>query len=487
MNELTYLDRFVGYISPSALRNRMIARAQLQVLRSYDAAKSHNSSQIARSSKSASNEVRGQVAPIRENVREVVRNTPFAERGLSIIVNGMVGWGIEASIKHDDPKRLAKIQDLWKEWCEGNCSVDRTIDFASLQRQVVRATVGDGEVITRDEITDGSVRLRLLESDYINDQKELSGTDHKFTNGILKDHLNRPLYYALFLDHPGGYGILRRGSSEVVSADEVIHVFRQDRPEMDRGISWFAPVVHPLKMLNELQWTQLMRLKLSASITGIVTKERSQMPALKEKEQREADFDLTPGTFHFMNPGETVQFPQIPNPEGFGGTTKLTLLEVAAGLGIQYEALAGDWGGVNFSSGRLGDIVFKQNCESWRWGMFIPRFLNPAFKRFQRYCAMKGVDASKATVEWVPPSWPMISPSEEISATSNAIRSGLKSLPSALRELGIDPEKHLQEIAESNKKIDELGLILDTDPRRTANQQLQSADSLAALNGKANT
>lgn len=486
MMELTRLDRVVGYISPTALRNRLIARAQLQMLRSYDAANQHNSSSINRNSKSASNEVRGQVAPVRENVREVVRNTPFAERGLSIIVNGIVGSEIVASIKHPNPKTHAKLLELWREWTEGKCTTDKTIDFAMFQRAAARAIVSDGEVLTRDEITDGSVRLRLLESDFINDRYTFKDSEYTFSNGIISDSLNRPLYYTLFDRHPGDFGSSKLTSSSIVPESEVIHVFRQDRPEMNRGISWFAPVVHPLKMLNELQWTQLMRLKLSASITGIVTRQPSQMTVQKEKQSREDEFELSPGMFKFLNPGESINFPQIPNPEGFGGTTKLTLLEVAAGLGITYESLAGDWGGVNFSSGRLGDIGFKQNCEAWRWGMFVPRLLNPAFDRFKRYCAMRGVNSTGVTVEWVPPAWPMISPSEEVSAANSAIRSGLKTLPSVLREMGIDPDKHLAEMSESNKKLDELGLILDSDPRRTANGQLQSPDSLAALKGKVN-
>lgn len=487
MSELSKLDSLIGYLSPSALRNRLYARAQIELMRQFDAAKSFNSSTIRGSKKSANAELHGQVAPIRENVREVLRNTPFAQRGSAILANGIVGWGFEAAIRHESPKIQGKLVDLWKEWNEGKCSVDRTADFNSLQRLAITAVVNDGEVVSRDEISDGSVRLRLLESDYIDDRYNESGNAHRFTNGIVLDASNQPTHYALFSEHPGDDRRLNRTSS-LVDASEIIHCFRQDRPEQVRGVSWFAPVIHPLKMLSELQWTQLMRLKLSASISGIITVEpNGALPPATLKKQREEDFELSPGTFHFLNQGESVQFPQIPNPEGFGGTTKLTLLEIASGLGITYEGLAGDWGGVNFSSGRLGDIGFKANVEAWRWGMFEPRFLNPAFKRFQRFSAMRGVDASKATVEWVPPAWPMISPTEEISAANSAMRSGLKSLPGVLREFGIDPEKHLREIAEANKKLDELGLIFDSDPRRTANGQLQSADSLAALKGEKKT
>jgi capsid protein len=38
----------------------------------------------------------------------------------------------------------------------------------------------------------------------------------------------------------------------------------------------------------------------------------------------------------------------------------------------------------------------------------------------------------------------------------------------AIRERGGDPESHLQEIADGNKRLDELGIVLDSDARRVS-------------------
>ena len=64
----------------------------------------------------------------------------------------------------------------------------------------------------------------------------------------------------------------------------------------------------------------------------------------------------------------------------------------------------------------------------------------------------------------------MIDPAKEIAAMKSAIRNGLKSYQEALREQGYNPTKVIQEIAESNKILDENKILIDCDPRRLTDQ-----------------
>jgi capsid protein len=66
------------------------------------------------------------------------------------------------------------------------------------------------------------------------------------------------------------------------------------------------------------------------------------------------------------------------------------------------------------------------------------------------------------------PKWQWVDPLKDSQAEREAIRAGLKSLPAAVNEQGYDFEQVMEEIAAGNKLIDELGLILDSDPRKTA-------------------
>lgn len=482
---LSAVDKLVRYFSPVSFNQRVQAKihSELLLMRQYDAAFVNPQSPIKRNARSANSEISGALAPIRNNVRELVRNAPFAKKGLDIIVNGVVGWGIEASITHHDKNKEEKIKELWKKWSSGLCSVDGKTDFYTLQKQVMGAIASDGESLVKEIIIEDSVRLQILESDYISNGKikDLKNGQN-YINGIVVDSLGRPVAFNLFDVHPGDGSLqLKTPTSSLVDAAQIIHVFRMDRPGQNRGVSWFAPVVQSLNMLSELQWTQLVRMKLGSAITAVVTKEPSQLSPEILQAQRQEEWALSAGDVKYINPGEKIEFPTIPNTEGFESATRLSLREIAAGLGVTYEALANDLSTVNFSSGRLGDIQFRSNVDQWRWHMLIPRFCNPAFDRFKKYCAIKGVDASLAQVEWTPPARQMIDPTSEVAATRDALRSGLQTIPGALRELGLDPENHLKEIAKTNALLDQLGLILDSDPRRISNQQLQSPESLAGI------
>jgi capsid protein len=148
---LSLLDKVVRYVSPTAFNKRLISRAQAEILaRQYDAAQNYSQSPIKKNSKGARTEIGNAIAPIRNNARELIRNTPFAKKGLDVIVNGVVGYGISASITHQDKAKEEKIKALWKDWSQGLCSIDGRTDFYTLQNQVMAAIVSDGEVILKE-------------------------------------------------------------------------------------------------------------------------------------------------------------------------------------------------------------------------------------------------------------------------------------------------------------------------------------------------
>lgn len=485
--DLTALDKLILYVSPEAFNRRMLARVRSEILqvRQYDAAKMNPQNVIQGNSRSANSEISAAIAPIRNNVRELVRNAPFARRGIEVIVNGVVGWGIEASIYHPDEARLRKIKDLWKEWAvDGLCSMDGKTNFAGQQKEAMGAIVGDGEILVQEVIRGNSVRQNLLEADYLcgGSLKEKIPAGYQYVNGIVQDKFGLPLYYNLYDWHPGDGG--KVPTRRLVSAEEIDLAFRRDRPGQNRGVSWFAPVVQPLNLLAELQWTQLLKMKLASAITAVVTQPNSNLSPALQQAQREADWSLNAGDVRFLNNGESIEFPDIPNGEGFGPATMLALREISAGIGVTYESLSNDVTGTNFTSYKAGDIPFRANVEQWRWHMIIPYFCDPSFKRFKKFCAFRGVDASKASVMWTPPVRQFIDAAAEVAAIKASVRAGLQTYPDAVRELGRDFESHVQEIAASNKRLDELGIILDCDPRRISNEQLQSPDSLSALNNK---
>lgn len=175
---------------------------------------------------------------------------------------------------------------------------------------------------------------------------------------------------------------------------------------------------------------------------------------------------IEPGTFQYGRPGEEVTFSSPPGVDGYADYTKVSLRAIAAGLGVPYEALTGDLSNVNFSSGRMGWLEYQRSLAAWQWTMFIPQFCGAISAWMIDALEFVGENVAGVTVRWTPPGREMINPSDEVKASRDAIRAGGKTISQWARERGEDPDTFLAEAIADFKKLDELGLVFDCDPRR---------------------
>ena len=58
-------------------------------------------------------------------------------------------------------------------------------------------------------------------------------------------------------------------------------------------------------------------------------------------------------------------------------------------------------------------------------------------------------------------------PEKDVRAEIMAIRAGLKARSMSINETGLDEEEVDEQIARDNERADRLGLVLDSDPRKT--------------------
>ena len=70
-------------------------------------------------------------------------------------------------------------------------------------------------------------------------------------------------------------------------------------------------------------------------------------------------------------------------------------------------------------------------------------------------------------VEWHTPKWAWVDPEKDVKAEIMAIRAGLKARSMSINETGLDEEEVDEQIARDNERADRLGLVLDSDPRKT--------------------
>lgn len=114
----------------------------------------------------------------------------------------------------------------------------------------------------------------------------------------------------------------------------------------------------------------------------------------------------------------------------------------------------------------MGWLEFQRNITGWQQRIMTAQFLRPLFDWFREAAELSGYDVTGIEPDFTYPRREMIDPTKEIPAMTKAVRAGLATLPQAIKSLGFDSNKQLEEIAETNKTIDALGLVLDSDPRK---------------------
>lgn len=425
-------------------------------------------------------------AALRGIARDLVRNNPFAARGAAKVAEAIVGTGITFQV-YRNGKVDEGLNKLARSHLDKNtCDAGGRADLYGLQLKAARTIVESGAAVVRRRwrrFSDGlplPFQLQVLEPDYIDPSKHgpLTAAPGKLPgfciNGIQFSPIGQREGYWLYNGHPGSARVDRLGST-FVPAGEVAHVFREDRPEQEHGATWFAPVILRMRDFADYEDAQLTRQKIASAFVGVVHGDDPEggIPGIVEDEQalpvddeREPLDYVEPGTFQYLRHGEEVTFSDPPSVEGYVDYSRVSLRAISVGLGVPYEVLTGDLSGVSFISGRLGRLEYRDTVAAWQWLMFIPQFCGAVERWLLEALEMVGEDTTGVELRWTPAPTKMLDPATEIAANREAVRSGQATLSGLARERGEDPDKFFAEAKADAEKLDALGLVFDSDPRK---------------------
>jgi lambda family phage portal protein len=465
-------DKFIASLNPAAAVRRERSRLQLDAMRRYEgASRGRRTDGWFTQSTSADAATSMGLSLLRDRSRDLVRNNPYANKAVQVIVSNTIGIGIIGQARASRSRRRStQITDLFTSWATDptQCDYEGRHDFYGLQALVMRTVVESGECLIRRYIQPGqkiSLQLLVLEPDYIDASKDVAlEGGGLIREGIEYDSRNRRVAYWLYNEHPGEHHQrMNSFNSTRVPAEEIIHLFKQSRPGQTRGVPWASPVILRMRDFDDYHDAQLLKQKISACFAAFAVDTEATDAGMGA----ELIDKLEPGAIEILPPGKDIRFANPPSVGEIDKVSRQYLLQIAAGFGITYEALTGDLNNTSFSSGRMGWIEFHRNIESWRWNMLVPQMLNPIWKWFAQSASLGGVRGMDGIVaQWTPPRRELIDPDKEITATVKSVRSGLMSLSEAIREYGYDPEEVLREMQQDNDLLDQLGLVLDTDPRK---------------------
>ncbi|MFL2777744.1 MAG: phage portal protein [Paracoccus marcusii] len=415
----------------------------------------------------------------------MIRNSPFAARVQQVISGNVVGDGIipKVQVSKGLPEAVQKrMRDRGLELIEDHLdttAIDRAglQNFYGLQTTAMNTIIDAGEVLIRrhrpaNRGLDIPLQIEVLEPDYIDDSRWGQSLDeNEIREGIEYDGNGDRVAYWLYAQLPGGEWRPDSfpSASERVHAEDIIHVFRVDCPGQTRGISWYTPIAEKLLNLDDSEDAHLMRQKIAACFAAF---HRS---GPEGGARTDLGGTLQPGVIMQISQDEEMEFSAPPEVGGFDEFGRSVLRSAAMGVGITYEALTGDLTGVNFSSARIGRLEMDRNISRWQWLMMVPMFLQrfggwfveawaeaEGDEKFQRLI-LENPKTVKMT--WVPPHRILVDPAREFGALSDAVRSGFQSRQGVVRQLGVDPERLLQEKLQDKDEADRMGLLFDSDPR----------------------
>lgn len=482
------LDRFIGILSPETAARRTRARlGNANMKRYYEGATKGRRGDGWRVIESSPQDAIKSLKILRDRSRDFSRNNSYAKKAVNGICSNTIGNGIVLQMSGDGQKRKSeKANALWKAWYETTaCDFDGLHTGYSLQNLALRTVVESGEVFIRKRVLDSKyyrktkklpLQLQLLEPEFIDQAKDtlfIPTAGNQVVSGIEFDTSGKRVAYHMFQAHPSTQPFQQ---SVRVPAEEVLHIFRRERPGQIRGVPWGASSFLNLHDLDGYEDSELIRRKIASCMVGFVTEsEADELTAVNGENPlpQEPLIDrMEPGIIELLPAGKSITFSTPPSVTGYSEYATSILHKISAGFEVPYSVLTGDYSQVNFSSGRMGWLEFQRSIDQWRWTILVPNMLDPIFDWFREISDLIDVPADNLTHEWTAPRREMIDPLKEVNATLLEIKGGLLSMPEAIKERGYDPNTMINEIEGWNAKLDAAKITLDSDPRMDPKRML---------------
>lgn len=463
---LNWIDRAIAYVAPSQGVRRARDRVLLEAVRGFDAASLNRRTKNWQAGAGSANaELWGNISTLRQRARDLCRNNGLARKAVNAIVSDVVGTGILADYANDRTQRV---------WEDSIAELDATgqSDYYGLQALMVRSWRESGEVLGRWVHRDSKsglrvpLQLQVLESDFIDHTKLGAVADGGYIiSGIEFDQWGRRAAYWLYPQHPGEVAPISRSfTSQRVPARDVLHLYEVERPGQVRGITGLVAAMLKIRDLDEFADAEMVRKKIEACFSVFVTTDDDTRSIATTTTESGKRLDkLAPGLINYLRSGEEVKF-AAPNANGgYGEFTHETKIDICAGLEVPYEVATGDLSRVNYSSIRAGLVQYRKRVRQWQWLSLAHQVLNPIAARWLEVSYASGAVArapNNHQIRHTMPRIDWIDALKEILAEKEELRLRGKSWREFVRERGLEPAKHVQELLDSDDDLEALGISL---------------------------
>lgn len=469
------IDAAASAIAPRWAEKRISSRRRITNSTGYDGASRRSRMRKWRGMPEGANTQLSRSSQIlRDRSRDLCGNTWAGSRAKSVVQNHVVGSGIIPTPRGDGTE---SISDLLEDVCSPTYTgfdVRGSKSLYGIQSLSVGTMFEAGDAIVVAHWRSPSemrrhglalpLQLRVLEPEHLDHLKHGPLDNGNYAlRGIEFDPQDRPVAYHLFREHPKDIRYWQHHESVRVPAWQVAHLFWEWRPGQVHGLPWPTPVMVKIRDQADYEDAHLVRQKIAAAFSVFI----HQMDGLSDNIDDPLPEKVEPGIIEYLRPGEDVSFAKPPGVEGLRDFSEISARQVAAGVDLTYESLTTDYSKVNFTSARMGWLEMSKSVRKWQTHIAMPKLCAKIEFWLRMAAASIGVDPGQRRWKHTPPKAEMIDPVRETNAATSRIRAGLSSRQDEIRRLGGRAEEVDREIAEDNARIDELGIVLDSDPRQT--------------------
>lgn len=416
-------------------------------------------------------EQKGTRRDLRARARELVRNNEWASGFVSEVVNNVIGPDgiqLQAKIRSGRDGLLNKsvnfaIEDAWKEWGTPTETCFNGRDgFVDVEDLAIRTLATDGEVFIRTAKgfpNTFGYAIQLIDADLVDESYNRSPGvgGNEISEGIEYNENGRAVAYHIFKRHPAD-NVAGSRDRVRVDATEIIHLFVPMRPGQRRGVTWFAPVLASVKMLDGYEEAEMVAARIAASKMGwIVNKSAEAIAAYEPPKPGETDepkvMNVSPGSIGELAPGQEFQGFDPTHPNGaFKEFTSTILRGIARGLGVSYHTLTGDLTGANYSSLRAGLLPERDHWRKLQRWLSV-RLHRRIYREWIGQALLTGalsldgrVGSNYFAVDWKPRGWKWVDPENDLNALEMEIALGINSRTRACAERGADFEEIIDEL-----------------------------------------
>ena len=411
---------------------------------------------------------------LRMRSRYEVANNSYARGLVQMLANDTIGTGPRLQMLSSDETFNDEVERAFMRWAEA-------IRLAPKLRTMRMARCQDGEafaVLATNPKVRSPVKLdlMLIEADRVSGGIQLLD-DGQSVDGISFDQWGNPTSYRVLKYHPGDVRFSSGEEAIEVPAEWMIHIFRQDRPGLHRGVPELTSALPLFAQLRRYNLAVLSAAEAAADFAAILYTDAPPNGESEEVEPMdtiplERNMMLTVPAGWRMDQLDPKQ-PAANHAE----FVKIILSEIARCAVTTYGTLAGDYSGHNYASGRLDNQIYHKSILVDR-SFWETEVLNRIFEAwFREYLLTENLVPTEESHTWFWDGFPHVDPNKEATAQERRLANLTTTLAAECAKDGRDYLGVLQQRAKEIKLMKSLGIPIPGENGKEQNNTSEPGES----------